>query len=153
MIGIVILQYRVNGQAVLRQLSTGIAVRIAAGRVRGAVGSIAAHREDGCPFQTGNARRGGKGDLLIPAAFSVTGQLYHGFPAGNEGQGFGIRGMCFQDGGKEASGFPGLTAELIREDDGLIAQIPAGGGRSGAKLPDAAVAEMPGMPKMPVRLS
>ena len=60
MIGVVILQHRVYGQTVLQQLGTGIAVRIAAGGIRGAIGTVAADREDSCPLQPGNACRRGR---------------------------------------------------------------------------------------------
>lgn len=41
------------------------------------------------------------------------------------------------DGGQEGAGLPGLTAELVGEDMGLIAQPLADGGGGGAELPHA----------------
>ena len=54
------------------------------------------------------------------------------------GQLFSLPRVGPDDGAKEAARLPGFTAELVGQQDGLIAKLPAGGSGGGAKLPHTA---------------
>ena len=126
MIGVVILQHRIDCESLGQKLPAGVPVRIAAGGIGRAVRSVAADRENRRPGQSSNAGGGGQGDFLIPAAEPVSGEFNNSFTAGDKGQGFAVRCMGLQNGGEEAAGLPGLTAELISQQNGLMAEIAAG---------------------------
>ena len=124
-------------QSVGRQRGGGIAVYIAPGGVGGAVGAVTAHREN-TALQPRNARGGGKRQLLIPPAQPCAGQVDDGLAACQKGKRLFRRGMRLQDAGQKASGLPGLTAEPVRQQQGLVAQGAALGRGGSAELPHAA---------------
>ena len=119
------------------QRSKGLAVHIAACSISGAIGAVAAHREHCCvpPCNGGSCR---KGQFLIPPAEALAGQVDDRLTACDKGQLFPVPRVGADDGAKKAARFPGLTAKLIGQQDGLIAQFPAGIGRSGAQFPHTA---------------
>ena len=100
-------------QAIFGQCLCRFAVYIAAGGIGRAVGSVTADREDR-RVQPGDPRNCGKCKLLIPSAQTLTGQVDDRLTTGDKGQLPVLSGMCPDDGSEEASGFPCLTAELIR---------------------------------------
>ena len=85
-----------------------------------------------------DALRRRKRQLLIPAALSLAGELYHSLAPGDIGRGMRHISVELGDGGKEAARVPRRAAEAGREDMRLYAHLPAGGGSSFAKLGHAA---------------
>ena len=63
--------------------------------------------------------------FLIASALSRSGQMDHGFAAGQIGQPLSVSGMGFQNSSKEHARIPGLAAQLIRQIHRLIAQLSA----------------------------
>ena len=64
--------------------------------------------------------------------------MHHRFPARDKGQLFPLPRMGAGDGTQKAACLPRLAAEPVGEEDGLIAQFPAGFSGSGAQLPHTA---------------
>lgn len=137
-VGVVVLQNLKDAHALPRQPLLCPAVHEAAGGVGGAVGAVAAQREHGCVLQPGDAGGGGEGQLLVAPAQAGAGQVHHGLPPGQEGQG-AVRILVGTGyGGQEGPRLPGLAVQAVGEQHRLIAQLPAGRGCGGAQLPHAA---------------
>ena len=85
MVGIVISQRGKNIAALGFQRGLGGAVHKAASGIGGAVGAIRANGEHRAAIQPGDTGSGGKGELLIAAAFTVAGQMHHCFATCNQG--------------------------------------------------------------------
>ena len=137
-VGVVILQGRVDGDATLRQLCRGGAVGIAAGGVGGAVGAVGAQGEDRRAAQSGDALCRGQGNLLVSSAQPLSCDVDHRLAAGQKGQGFIRVLMAPGDGRQKMPRLPGLAGETVGEHHRLIAQLPAYRRRGAAQLPHAA---------------
>ena len=145
-VGIVVLQSGISAPAPGLQCGKGIPIHIAAGGIGGAVCAVAAHREHR-RVQPGNGRRSRKGQLLISSAKPFARQVNDGLAACDVGQLFSLLRVGPDDGAKEAARLLGFTAELVGQQDGLIAKLPAGGSGGGHKPPrshDAAEAPRKG---------
>ena len=116
----------------------GIAVHIAAGGVGGAIGTVAAHREDGGAARPRQRRGGGQRQFLVASAQPPPDQVYDGLAARQKGQ--RLPAACVGAGHRpqEPAGFPGFAVQPVGEQHRLIAQLPAGRGRRGAELPHTA---------------
>ena len=119
------------------QRSGSIAVRIAAGGIGRAVGTVTAHREHGRVL-SGQCRGCGQRQLLIAPAQPFAGQVHHRFPACDKGQLFPLPRMGVGDGPQKAARLPRLAAKPVGEEQRCIAQFPAGFGSGGAQLPHTA---------------
>ena len=84
-VGVVILQGIVDVPARCGQRGKGSTVHIAASGIGGAVGAIRAYGEHRAASQPGDTGSGGKGELLIAAAFTVASQMHHCFATCNQG--------------------------------------------------------------------
>ena len=138
MIGIVFLQNPEDGQALRGKRPVGGAVRIAACGIRGTVRAVASHTEyahTGKSVQRGGSRQG---QLLIPAPFSLAGELHNGLAACQEGQLPALAAMGTGNGSQEAACLLGLAAELIRQQHRGIAQLLTFRRGGGTQLPDGA---------------
>ena len=123
--------------ALCRQCGGGVAVHIATSGIGGAVGAIAAHGEH-CGVLSRQRRSCGQCKLLIAASQTLAGQVHHGFPACDKGQLFALLRMGAGDRPQKTACLLCFATELVGEEDGLIAQLPAGFSGSGAQLSDAA---------------
>ena len=129
-VGIVVLQGIEHVPALFCQSGGGVAVHIAASGIGGTVGAVTAHGEH-CGVLSRQRRSCGQSELLIAAPLTLAGQVYHRLTACNKCQLFALPGVGASDGPQKAACFLGFTAELVGEEDGLVAQLPAGFGGSG----------------------
>ena len=81
------------------------------------VGAVAADGEDGGSGNIGDALTGCEGQLLIPSAEALSGQMNDGLAAGDESKGLAVSGMTFQNIREEAPGLPRFTGEPVRQID------------------------------------
>ena len=133
------MQHGVKLQPCFFQFFQTFAVHIAAGRVRRAVGAVAADGKDSRVCHPGNALAGGERKLLVAAAEAAAGQTDNGLPARDKGKGSAAALMAFEDRGQKASRLARLAAKPVGQHDGFIAPLPRGGGRGGAQRADRAV--------------
>ena len=69
----------------------------------------------------------------------MAGQLHHSLATGKECQLLTAAMMGFDDGSQERTGFFCLAGQLIRQQNGLIAQLPAGIARCNAEFSNRTV--------------
>ena len=102
-VGVVVAQYIVDQNALRPEDRCGIAVHIAAGGISRPVGTVAAHTEYRCVGNSVDAHCSGQSQLLVSAAHTLTGKLYHSLTAGQEGKLPAGACMRFENGGQEAA--------------------------------------------------
>ena len=138
MVRVVFRQHLVDGQPLGGQALPGGPVHNAPSGVGGAVGAVRPQGEDQRILQPGDPLGGGEGQFLIPPSQSVSGEMDHRLPSGQEGQRAPVPLVGADNGGQEGARLLGLAAQLVGEKHRLIAQLPAGRPGGGAQLPHAA---------------
>ena len=103
------------------------------------VGAVAADGEDGGSGNIGDALTGCEGQLLIPSAEALSGQMNDGFAAGDESEGLAVSGMTFQNIREEAACLPRFTGEPVRQVNRFIPKLFRGIRGSGTEFPDRSV--------------
>ena len=123
MVGVILLQNVRDGNAPGGKSSAAFPVAVAARRIRGAVRSVRTEGKHGGVPKTGNLLGGGKGNLLIAAAQTGTGQMDNRFTPCYEGQRLFTGLVILSDGRKEAARIPGGTPQTVRQHHGRIAGV------------------------------
>ena len=134
MICIIFLQHSSHRQSVFAKSLTTVSVHIPAGCIRRTVGSVTSYREYSSG-KTFDSRYCSQSQFLIPSAKALSGQMNHRLAAGQEGNLLAAPGMSPQNTSQEASCFPCLAAELIRQKHGLIPKLCTFCRSGTAKLP------------------
>ena len=112
--------------SLFQQFPAGIAVGIAAGRVRRAVRPVAPEGEYGGFRQAADQRGRRQGQLLIASAEAVPGQMHDGLAPGKVCQLFPVCSVGTDHRRKGAARLSGLAAEHVGKEDHLVAFFTAG---------------------------
>ena len=138
MIGIVAVQRVLGRKAQGFQGKGSIPIGIAPCGIGGAVGSVGACADDAGISHPLNYRSCTQGNFLIPAPQAGSGEMHHRFAPCQECKLPAGGGMTAEDAPQKTAGFPGLTAQMIRQKYRFVAQFPAHPLRGSAELPDTA---------------
>ena len=135
-VGVVLRKGVVNLDPLLRKTEPCFSVGISARRVGRAVCSVASDAEKSGILKSRDPFCGGKGEFLIPSAFSFSGKPDNGFSACDKGEGAAAVRVAFEDGRKEFPRFRSLTAEAVGQKNRRIAEGKGGFPGGSAKLSD-----------------
>ena len=138
MIGIIFPQQAGNGNPLLFQPHCRIFVHIAAGGIRGPVGSVRSHGKNSRIPQSPNPCRSRQSQLLVSSSQALSRQPHHRLPAGNVGHRFSFFLMIPGYGRQKSACLFRLAVQAGGKQAGLISEFPAGPLQGGAQFPHAA---------------